>query len=212
MDMKTLHLLILIGIGISSIIVSIFFVESQEPGAIQEKKTYHVYFPGQASPILYSPFKKIVSGITEAKSIVGYDIGSPTYLPPGYSMQDVLVNQFNSSSYVEILVSNFPITQNTTDLDFWDHGGIVIYVEPIPPNLNPTRWASLYLKQYPNFSPIQFNGYSGVVNDITKGMQFDKDADNPASLVVFGNGERVWINGFAHSDELIKIARGMLAK
>lgn len=211
--MKTLYFLILTGIGISALITaSIYFIESnQAPGTIQ-KKTYHIYFPGKASPILYSPFKKIVSGVTEAESVVGYDISTPTYLPPGYTMQDVLVFQFNSTSYVEMLVSDFPITQNTTDVDFYKNGGVIIYTEPTPTDFNLTRWTSLYLEQYPAFSSIQFNGYSGVVHDMTKGMSFDKDIDNPADLVIFGNGQRVWIHGFVHSAELIKIARGMSAR
>lgn len=181
-----------------------------EHGWAMKEKSYHLYFPGSPPPIIDTRIAKIVSSIQDAESVVGYRIGTPSYLPVGYSIQSILVDNSNSSKFVKILVSNFPITQNTTSVEFMNKGGIMIYMEPTTPAFNQTNWTTGWLNQTLGSIPIKITGYDGVINDITKGKRFDEDIDSPAELVVFRDDNMIEISGFVHSLELIKIAEGML--
>jgi hypothetical protein len=134
----------------------------------------------------------------------------PHYLPPGYSMQVILAD--GSSKSVKILASNFPLTQNTTSVEFMDKGGIMIYMEPITSAFNQTSWTAGWIKQTPGSSETKIIGYNGVINDITKGKRVDEEIDIPAEIIVFQDNVMVEIRGFLHPDELTKIAEGMLAK
>lgn len=178
--------------------------------AMKDKKSYHVYYPGLPPPIIDTRIAKVVSGTQEAQSIVGYYVGLPHYLPPGYSMQTILVD--GSSKFVKILASNFPLTQNTTSVEFMEKGGIMIYMEPITSEFNQTSWIAGWLKQTNGSSEIKINGYNGVINDITTGKRFDEEIDLPAEIVVFPDNALVEISAFLHPNELTKIAEGMLAK
>src|SRR2546427_5075686 len=180
-----------------------------ERGWAMKEKRYHLYFPGSAPPIIDTRIAKIVSSTPEAESIVGYSVGIPSYLPVGYSIQSILVDNSNSSKFVKILVANFPVTQNTTSVEFMDKGGIMIYIEPTSPAFNQTNWTAGWLNQTLGSMPIKIAGYDGVINDITKGKRFDEDIDIPAELAVFRNGSMIEISGFVHSLELIKIAEGI---
>ncbi|HEV2193829.1 MAG TPA: hypothetical protein VGR54_09455 [Nitrosopumilaceae archaeon] len=176
----------------------------------QGEKSYHVYFPGLPPPIIDTRIAKIVSGTQEAQSIVRYYVGMPHYLPPGYSMQVILAD--DASKSVKILASNFPVTQNTTSVEFMDKGGIMIYMEPITQAFNQTSWTAGWIKQTPGSSTIKINGYNGVINGITIGNRFGEEIDIPAEIIIFPDNAMVEISGFLYPDELTKIAENMLAK
>ena len=176
--------------------------------AMQGEKNYHIYFPGRPPPVVDTRIAKIVSGTQEAQSVVGYRVDIPHYLPHGYSTQVILVD--NSTKFVKILASNFPITQNTTSVEFMDNGGILIYMEPLTPAFNQTSWSAGWLNQTSGSSIIKIAGYGGVINDIMKEKRFDEELDIPAELVIFRNDAMVEISGFVNSGELIKIAESML--
>jgi len=176
--------------------------------AMQGEKNYHIYFPGRPPPVVDTRIAKIVSGTQEAQSVVGYRVDMSHYLPPGYSIQAILVD--NYTKFVKILASTFPITQNTTNVEFMDNRGILIYMEPLTLAFNQTNWTTLWLNQTSGSSTIKIAGYDGVINDIMKGKRFDEEWDIPAELIIFRNDAMVEISGFVHSDELIKIAESML--
>ncbi len=170
---------------------------------------YHDFPQPRGYSIINSTQGIIVNDDAEASNLTGFSVKSPTELPQGYKVK--LIKASKEIPMVTIFVSKYPLTENATSEDFlWNQQGILItYQQTSPHELE-------YFKQIftgPEDKIIRINGTLAVISDISKEYYHGYPYDMWGGLLAIQNNDtNIGIDGFFHSDELIKIATSMLEK
>lgn len=176
-----------------------------------EQQVEQKYIPGDLpppEPILALMPGKTASNAQEATIAAKYSVKEPTYLPKGYQVRTINVDDVNGVTIM--LISKRPVTDQTTDRDFtWNDGGIWLSYSPPALNFNKEKFIPAWVAEYSG-TQLNINGYDVVVHDIKTGMTAEGTvAHSPAELVLIGDKTVLSISGFLPTEELIKIARSM---
>ena len=200
----------LLGIAASSVFaLSLVLVGFNTLTPPNEDKTYVI--PGNlppAVPILKVIASKQVASPQEATNQVGYDVKSPTYLPQGYKIQVISID--DHYNLTTMLASKVPITPETNNIDFfWKQGGVLIYMQPEPSSYDKQNFTSTWIRDNSG-TAITINGQSGAVHDIVTGKDLGGNTVNaPADLVFFKGNVLTSLHGMLPQNELIKIAESL---
>lgn len=169
-----------------------------------------VYRPGlvpPADPILQVAGGNQVSDTNEATMSVGYDVKSPAYLPPGYQVRTIVADK--DVGQVTILASKFPVTPQTTDIDFtWKDVGVWITLSKVQPNFDKAKYLSTLTTNL-GYKSVVINGEQGAVHGIIQQQQDGEIVHAPADIVFYKGNIQVYIHGFFSEAELQKMAESM---
>lgn len=181
------------------------------PQQIEQQLGQQKYIPGDLpppEPILTLMPGKAVSNALDAATMTKYSVKEPTYLPEGYQVRTINVDDINRITIM--LISKYPVNEQTTDREFtWDQGGIWLSYSILSPNFNKEKFMSGWLAQNSG-KRISINGYDVVVHEIITGKTAEGSiAHSPAELVLLGDKTVLSMSGFLPTAELVKIASSM---
>lgn len=159
-----------------------------------------------------TPIKEILAGgpvdnILMANSMVEYDVKSP-FIPEGYDLQ--LINSDPYSLTTTMLLSEYPVKDDTTRSEFFAQKGILIFMqEKTSPNFEKDSWMAKWVEQRDG-KRITINGNPGVMHDITSITYPNGETNtNPAQVIFFKDSLLVEVKGIVDTAELIKIAESL---
>lgn len=157
-----------------------------------------------ADPILIVTGGKPVPDINQAKTLVGYDVKLPDYLPQGYQVRKIAVDK--DIGLVTILASKFPVTEKTTDIGFtWNDVGLWITVSKVPQDFDKANYLNILVTEM-GYKSVIINGEQGAVHEIRQQEQDGEIVHAPAVIVSYKGDVQLFIRGFFSAAELQQIA------
>lgn len=172
-----------------------------------QEPVYRAGLVPPADPILDVAGGKPVLGIDEAKTLVGYDVKPPTYLPKGYEVRKIAANK--DVGQVTILVSKFPVTEKTTDIGFtWNDVGLWITVSKVPQNFDKANYLNTLTTEM-GYKSVTINGEQGAVREIRQQEYDGETIHSPADIVFYKGDVQLYMRGFFSAAELQQIAESM---
>jgi hypothetical protein len=193
----------IISSGIVAMVIAIFFATGN---SMSENHPIASSLSPPDVPMVEVISGKPVTSMIEAKTIVGYDVKNPTYLPAGYSIQ--VMNADAKEKTSTILASPNRISSQTTLSEFFNkQKGILIYTEENSPGFDVPTWFSSWVKGH-SATVVSINGIKGAVHGIVTGKGFNGEiTESPAEIVFVKNNATYEIRGIISVDELMKIAQ-----
>lgn len=172
-----------------------------------EEPIYKTGLVPPADPILDVAGGIPTSDINQAKTLVGYDVKLPNYLPQGYEVKQIATNK--DIGQVTILASKFPVTEKTTDIGFtWSDLGVWITVSKVPQDFDKANYLNTLVTEM-GYKSVSIDAGQGAVREIRQQEQDGEIVHAPADMVFFKGDIQVYIRGFISGTELQQIAESM---
>lgn len=171
------------------------------------ENNYSTGYAPPAGPIMELAARP-VSNVNQASIVVGYPVILPTYLPRDYQVRVVSADDINGD--VHILASKFPVTSQTTDVEFFDkQQGILIYMTKLQPGFDKEKhlsdWAASNTAKL-----ITMNGAQAAVHDIVIGKDIEGNTiQAPAEITFYSGDVLTEVRAMLPADEIVKIAESI---
>lgn len=149
-----------------------------------------------------------VKDIQMAKSMIQkFDVIAPI-IPKGYSIQGLSAD--SESGTFKMLLSEVEVTSSTTFLQFYDNGGILIFIEDQSDgNIDKDSWIESRIA-HEGTEELTIDGKAGIIRDIMRTSFIDgSELTDPAKLVFYDGDVLYKVQGIINANDLVRLAESL---